>query len=289
MSIAVTFWGARGTIATPGPQTVRYGGNTACVEVTDGSGNLVILDAGTGIRALGKALLGRNGAKGVRADIILSHAHWDHIQGLPYFAPLFMKGNVLKVWGPQQGDVEMETILRQMMHPAVFPVPLDALAATLEVEHVSAEVPIVTPGFTVHAMRVRHPAMTMGYRLERAGGPSLVYVTDDELGRGGEYDVGAGWRKRFVDFVGATDLLVHDATYTPEEYPTHTGWGHSTWQEAVDLAVEAGARRLALFHHEPEHTDAAMDDIVARAREYAGQRGGTLEVFAATEGMTLNL
>ena len=184
MTVSITFWGARGTIATPGPQTARYGGNTACVELTDGSGNLVILDAGTGIRSLGRELLARNGSGGVRADILLSHAHWDHIQGLPYFAPLFMKGNLLKVWGPKQGDVAMETILRQMMHPAVFPVPLDALAATLEVEHVVEQEPIPTPGFTVRAMRVRHPAVTMGYRLERPGGPSVVYVTDDELGPG---------------------------------------------------------------------------------------------------------
>jgi len=288
MTISITFWGARGTIATPGPQTARYGGNTACVELTDGSGNLVILDAGTGIRSLGRELLSRNGNGGVRADILLSHAHWDHIQGLPYFAPLFMKGNVLKVWGPQQGDVAMETILRQMMHPAVFPVPLDALAATLEVEHVTEQEPIGMPGFTVRAMRVRHPAVTMGYRLERPGGPSIVYVTDDELGPGGEYEVAAGWRTAFVRFCGGADLLIHDATYTPDEYAAHAGWGHSTWREAIELANEAGAKRLALFHHEPEHTDEEMDAIVRDARETAA-RTGKVEVFAAIEGQTLNL
>ncbi|MBI4541494.1 MAG: MBL fold metallo-hydrolase [Gemmatimonadetes bacterium] len=288
MSVTVTFWGTRGTVPTPGAGTTRYGGNTACVEVRDKSGNLLILDAGTGIRGLGKALLSRSDAGGVRASILLSHAHWDHIHGLPYFAPLFRKGNVLTVWGPKQGDVAMETILRQLMQPVVFPVPLDALAATLEVQHVNAE-PFDTGGCTIRSIRVRHPAVTMGYRLEMAGGVSLAYVTDDELGPAGDYDVGADWRRRFVSFLGDADLLIHDAMYTPEEYDAHAGWGHSTFVEAVELAHEAGVKRLALFHHEPEHSDDDMDVILERARDAARAGRGRLEVVAAAEGMQIAL
>ena len=288
MSTSVTFWGTRGTIPTPGAHTARYGGNTACVEVRDGHGHLVILDAGTGIRGLGKHLAGERTPDGVRAHILLSHAHWDHIQGLPYFAPFFKKGNVITVWGPKQGDVEMGDILRQLMQPVVFPVPLDALAATLEVKHVNAE-PIETEGCTITSMRVRHPAVTLGYRLALPGGISVVYVTDDELGPAGSYDVGSKWRERFVKFIGGADLLIHDAMYTPEECVTHAGWGHSSYVEAVELARESGAKRLALFHHEPEHTDDATDEIAERAREVAARHGGRTEIVAAAEGLNITL
>ncbi len=288
MSTSVTFWGTRGTIPSPGAHTARYGGNTACVEVRDGHGHLVILDAGTGIRGLGKHLAGQSAPEGVRAHIVLSHAHWDHIQGLPYFAPFFKKGNVITVWGPKQGDVEMGAILRQLMQPVVFPVPLDALAATLEVKHVNAE-PIETEGCTITSLRVRHPAVTLGYRLEMPGGQSVVYVTDDELGSGGRYEVGPKWRERFVKFIGGADLLIHDAMYTPEECASHAGWGHSSYVEAVDLAQESGAKRLALFHHEPEHTDDATDVIAEQARDIAARHGGSTEIVAAAEGLKITL
>ena len=287
MSTSVTFWGTRGTIPSPGAHTARYGGNTACVEVRDGHGHLVILDAGTGIRGLGKHLAGHDSPNGVRAHIVLSHAHWDHIQGLPYFAPFFKQGNAITVWGPKQGDVGMEEILRQLMQPVVFPVPLDALAATLEVKHVNAE-PIETEGCTITSMRVRHPAVTLGYRLE-TGGKSIVYVTDDELGPAGQYDVGPRWRERFVKFIGGADLLIHDAMYTPEECATHAGWGHSSYVEAVELARESGAKRLALFHHEPEHTDDATDVIAKHAQDVAARHGGRTEVVAAAEGLKITL
>ena len=288
MSIGVTFWGVRGTIPSPGAHTARYGGNTACIEVRAGDGHLVILDAGTGIRGLGKHLAGLKSAAGVRAHIVLSHAHWDHIQGLPYFAPFFTKGNVITVWGPKQGDVEMGAILRQLMQPVVFPVPLDALAASLEVKHVNAD-PIETEGCTITSMRVRHPAVTLGYRLEMPGGASIAYVTDDELGPAGQYEVGPRWRERFVKFIGGADLLIHDAMYTPDEIKSHAGWGHSTYAEAVELAKEAGVRQLALFHHEPEHTDAAIDVVTETAQEIAARGGGKVKIVAAAEGMRIAL
>ena len=291
VAYSVTFWGTRGSIPTPGAQTARYGGNTPCVAVEGaggGRGQLVILDAGTGIRALGLKLVEQqNGA--VNAEILLSHAHWDHIQGLPHFKPFFAPGNAVRIWGSRQGTMSLEAILRQQMDPAVFPVPLDALSAKLTVQQV--EPGEFTIGeFRVRAMRLRHPGTTLGYRLTpSAGGPSMAYVTDNELGPGGSYDTPPGWRKEFTKFLAGVDLLIHDAMYTPDELEQHRGWGHSTFVEAAALAADAGAKRLVLFHHEPEHGDGDLDTIVAEARRQAKARGGSAEVLAAQEGMRLTL
>src|SRR2546421_18479 len=189
MAYTVTFWGTRGSIPTPGAHTARYGGNTPCVAVEGtgggkGGGQLVILDAGTGIRALGRELVERqNGA--VQAEILLSHAHWDHIQGLPHFKPFFAPGNAVRIWGSRQGTTSLEAILRQQMDPAVFPVPLDALSAKLTVQQVEpGEFAVGT--FRVQAIRLRHPGTTLGYRLTpAAGGPRLAGVTPHKPGAGG--------------------------------------------------------------------------------------------------------
>jgi phosphoribosyl 1,2-cyclic phosphodiesterase len=283
----VTFWGTRGSIPTPGARTARYGGNTPCVAVESGDA-LVILDAGTGIRALGVGLVERhNGA--VSAEILLSHAHWDHIQGLPHFKPFFAPGNRVRIWGSRQGTTSLEAILRQQMDPAVFPIPLDALSAKLTVQQVEAG-EFTVGAFGVRAMRLRHPGTTLGYRLTpQNGGPSMAYVTDNELGPGGAYGTPPEWREAFVAFLSGTDLLIHDAMYTPAELETHRGWGHSTFEEAVAIAAEAGVRRLALFHHEPEHGDEAIDAMLAAARGGARARGCPSEVVAAAEGMVLTL
>jgi phosphoribosyl 1,2-cyclic phosphodiesterase len=288
MAYTVTFWGTRGSIPTPGAHTARYGGNTPCVAVEGAGGQLVILDAGTGIRALGLKLVEhQNGA--VNAEILLSHAHWDHIQGLPHFKPFFAPGNAVRIWGSRQGTMSLEAILRQQMDPAVFPVPLDALSAKLTVQQVE-------PGefsigeFRVRAMKLRHPGTTLGYRLTPvAGGPSMAYVTDNELGGGGHYDTGTSWRTQFVEFLRGVDLLIHDAMYTPAELEGHRGWGHSTYAEAVALAADAAAKRLVLFHHEPEHDDDAMDELLAAARGEAKRRAGPADVQAAQEGVQLTL
>ena len=288
MRYRVTFWGARGSIPTPGPATARYGGNTPCVAV-EGVGRardrIVVLDAGTGIRPLGRSL-GADGS--LHLDLLVSHTHWDHIQGMPFFAPFFGQQNQVRIWGARQGDVDLEVILRQQMNPVVFPVPLDKLAAELKVRHVTPGT-FDIDGFSVQAIRLRHPGNTLGFRLTpKDGGASMAYITDNELGSGGDYDVGPDWRRSLVKFLAGVDLLIHDAMYTPEELERHRGWGHSSNVEAVTLATDVEAKRLVLFHHRPEHDDEAVDRLLEQARASAA-RTGRLEVTAASEGMELTL
>ncbi|MFQ5703955.1 MAG: MBL fold metallo-hydrolase [Gemmatimonadales bacterium] len=291
MAYTIRFWGTRGSIPTPGPHTSRYGGNTPCISVEGENGNppnKVILDAGTGIRLLGSELLAK-AQGGVEADLLLSHTHWDHIQGLPFFGPFFGSSNRIRIWGPPQGEVGLEKILRLQMDPVVFPVPLDRLAAQLSVEHVESQ-DVEIDGFRVQTTRLRHPGNTLGYRLTpQNGGASFAYVTDNELGSGGDYQVGPQWRQELVDFLSGAEVLIHDAMYTTDELEKHRGWGHSSNYEAVALAREAGVGRLVLFHHLPEHSDEDIDHLLQEARTTADDPGQPLEVIAATEGLELTL
>jgi phosphoribosyl 1,2-cyclic phosphodiesterase len=288
MKHEVTFWGTRGSIPTPGPETARYGGNTACISISGPDEKMVILDAGSGLRPLGHALMKQRSGV-LAADILLSHTHWDHIQGLPFFKPLSSRETSVCIYGAPQEGVPLKEILGRQMDPMVFPVPLNALAASLMVVEIE-EGEFDIDGFRVCSFRLRHPGTTLGYRLApSAGGREIAYVTDNELGLGGNYEVPSDWRTRMVEFVRGADVLIHDAMYLDQIIQARAGWGHSTPRQAVDLAREAHCRRLILFHHEPEHDDTALDRLVRDTREYAAQAAPTLVVEAAVEGMSFRL
>jgi phosphoribosyl 1,2-cyclic phosphodiesterase len=288
MSLSLRFWGTRGSIPSPGPLTVRYGGNTPCIEVRTSEGWLIILDAGTGIRDLGRALLHEANGQPVRGDIYLTHAHWDHIQGLPFFAPVFQERNHFTIWGSKAMETSIGRVLRDQMSPVVFPVTFDQLAATIEVRELAEGAR--GHGYHVQAFPVRHPGGALGYRLTTGqGGRSLVYISDNELSPDAPYDTPPGWRRELVEFCRGAGVLVHDAMYTTEEYRPHTGWGHSTPADAVELALEAGVDQLVLFHHKPERTDDEVDRLTDECRALVAARGGRLKVLAAAEGLTVTV
>jgi phosphoribosyl 1,2-cyclic phosphodiesterase len=269
---------------------MRYGGNTPCVELRTAEGWLVILDAGTGIRELGRSLMQRAGNDAVAGDIFLTHAHWDHIQGIPFFAPLFRRGNHFTIWGSGSLQTSIDRVVRDQMSPVVFPVSFEELQARIDFQEL-AEGRRAGRGYEVAAIAVRHPGGALGYRFTagNAGGGGLVYVSDNELSPLARYDDPPRWRDRLVEFARGAAVLVHDTMYTNEEYPGFVGWGHSTYEDAVGLAIEAEVERLVLFHHRPERTDDEVDHCMAACRALVASRGARREVGAAAEGMSLTV
>ncbi len=273
-------WGTRGSMPSPGMATAGFGGNTSCLEVIAGERRF-IFDAGSGIRPLGDHLLAHT-SEPIRAELFLTHFHWDHIQGLPFFGPLYNATTRLRVHGARQADIDIRTLIAGQMGPIYFPVPFERISAHMEFEHLSGKA-WLEPGVEVAALRVRHPANTYGYRIS-AGGVSLAFIPDNEL-VGGQYALPA--RKAYDDlvrFLGDVDVLYHDAMFSDAEYPHREGWGHSTFSQAVKLAEDAGVRRLYLFHHAPERTDAELSRILDELRDDIARRGSTLEVGVAAEG-----
>lgn len=258
----VRFLGVRGSIPTPEPDRLRYGGNTTCLEIaTPGSREPVIIDAGSGIRALGDQIMNRSP---LRIHLLLTHFHWDHIQGLPSFAPLFQSGAEIKIY-TQRPTLEACLLLAAQMADPFFPVTFDELASQVEFKQVECGKQFAIGSLNIEPFLLNHPQGAVGYRLESEGRVA-VHASDHEAGVA-EIDAG------LVRAARGANLLVMDAQYTPEEYPLKMGWGHSSYAHAADAAQAAGVKQLMLFHHDPAHSDDFLDRMLAEAQQCFGATG----------------
>ncbi len=273
----VRLWGTRGSVASPGPETIRYGGNTACVEVRTNDA-LLVLDAGTGIRRLGTALRDHRG----RIDLLLTHLHLDHLQGIGFFEPCFRPDIELHIWGPPSTTLDLRERLSRYLSPPLFPVRLRDLGSRVSLHDVPSE-PFSIGSVTVDGEAIIHPGPTVGYRISAAG-QTLAYLPDHEPALGApRFPLSPDWTSghRLAD---GADLLIHDAQYTEGEYPSRVGWGHSSLEHAWAFAVQARVRRLVTFHHDPGHGDDQLDEMVADLQARDGP-----DVVAGREGLEFRL
>jgi phosphoribosyl 1,2-cyclic phosphodiesterase/CheY-like chemotaxis protein len=285
----VRFWGTRGSIPKPGPTTLKYGGNTSCVQVQSAAGTVVMLDCGTGAVSFGAELM-RSGKKPIRGNLLISHTHWDHIQGLPFFAPLFVPGNEWDVYAPRGFEQSVRETLAGQMQSTYFPVELEQLGAAIRYHDLTEGV-FSLGDIRVSTQYLNHPALALGYRLE-ADGVIVVYACDHEPHSRalayGSGDVG-GQDQRHAEFLAGADLLIHDAQYRASEYESKIGWGHSTIEYVIAMAQLAEVKSVALTHHDPLRDDDTIDKEVAEIREQLKAQGASLEVFAAAEGPLLEI
>jgi phosphoribosyl 1,2-cyclic phosphodiesterase/FixJ family two-component response regulator len=285
----IEFWGTRGSIARPGPSTARYGGNTSCIEIRSRAGTLIIVDCGTGAHPLGQKLVSARGG-GRRGHILISHTHWDHIQGLPFFAPLFIPGNEWDIYGPKGLGQSLREALAGQMQYTYFPITPEQFGATIRY-HDLVEGGLEIDDVKISTHYLNHPALTLGYRLE-ADGVSVVYSCDHEphsralaTGRG---EI-TGQDRRYADFISGADLLIHDAQYIAEEYPAKIGWGHSTVEYAVRMGQHAGVKTIALTHHDPLRDDDFIDRVLESIGAKLEEDASRLRIFAASEGQVVEL
>jgi phosphoribosyl 1,2-cyclic phosphodiesterase len=286
-ALTVQFRGVRGSTPSPARETVRYGGNTSCVVVRSGD-ELLILDAGTGIRSLGDDLAKLFGARPINANLLISHTHWDHIQGLPFFAPAYSPHNHIRIIGPNGRGAMLERALKNQMSPMHFPVGLDQMRGLTEVEELVSDHTHLG-NFSISVIPLNHPGGCAGFRIG-VNGTAIGYLPDHEPYQSDRSGMPSGInpsRKALVDFVRDLDLLILDTQYTEVEYQNRIGWGHGSLPDSVALAVEAGVRRLALFHHDPSHDDHQIDQMVEAAQTQAG--GSPLIVQGAAENETITL
>jgi len=291
----IRMWGVRGSIPSPGPRTVRYGGNTTCIEVRSDDDSLIVLDAGTGIFPLSQSLLAR---LPVTANIFITHTHWDHIQGLPFFIPIFIPGNTLRIHGAydivaMQG---IEQVMGVQLQYSFFPIREAELKARVEYETLTVGVPVTVGDATVTPVLMNHPVTDLGYRVE-CNGKSMFFTGDHEPWLNiyapgepehAEYQAMVDQRIAELDAaIGAVDALIVDTAYTIEEYPQKVGWGHGTFDSAIAMARRVGAKRLVCTHHEPTRSDDDLEKVFAAALARHPEPG--CEVLLAREGLEIEL
>ena len=291
----IRLWGVRGSIPVPGRGTVRYGGNTSCVEVR-ADGEIIILDAGSGIRLLGLALDKEFGPRSMKLTLLISHTHWDHIQGLPFFSPAYDQKNLIRVLGYEGARAGLAKILAGQMETPFFPVSLRELPSHLAIEELK-EMEFQVGNVEVRSKFANHPGICVGYRLATSSG-SIAYFPDNEpyeelklrlasrdgISEDEARDFAAAERQKMVDFLQGCDVAIMDTQYTDEEYAKHIGWGHSPVESVISLGLDANVGKLVLFHHDPNHDDAMIDKIVEHARALVAKSGKPLEVEGAQEG-----
>jgi len=287
----IKFWGTRGSVPTPGPLTVKYGGNTPCVEVQAGKTRIVI-DAGTGIREMGRAVA-RSGDPAPEIHLLISHAHWDHIQGFPFFAPVLNPKAKIRVYGCQGTGHRLEKVLGMQMDDDYFPLSFQELAA--DIRFVEIETNPFTVGETqVESTFLNHPGLALGFNVVHEG-RKFCYCSDTEPFRdlllredaSGCSQIGRyveSLDRKIVEFATGSDLFVIDGMFTDDEYGKRLGWGHSSMSDALMVGISAGVKRLYIYHHEPNHSDAFLDDMVERARASVRDKGSSMEVYCAKEG-----
>jgi phosphoribosyl 1,2-cyclic phosphodiesterase len=291
------FWGVRGSVPTPGPTTVQYGGNTSCVEVRV-AGEIILLDAGTGLRPLGRSLEAEFKDRPLSLTLLLTHTHWDHIQGLPYFVPIYKPTTRVRILGYEGARQGLAGVLSAQMESPYFPIALGKLPSTVVIEELR-DLEFHVGSVRVQARCASHPGLCMGYRLFTPGG-SVAFFPDNETGFahwtspplcvcatvGGDQH---SYEEKLIEFLRDVDVLIMDAQYTVEEYQGHIGWGHGCVDDVVALALKARVKKLFLFHHDPDHDDCQVGQLVAHARRIVAAQGGALIVEAAREGLTVEM
>lgn len=286
-TVELAFWGVRGTLPVPGRGSVRYGGNTPCVSLAVQGEPLFIFDAGSGIRELSRALFESGRAKGLSAKIFISHPHWDHIQALPFFGPLYVQGNEFEILGARHGDLSVRETVSAQMDGVYFPVTIKQFAARVYFRDLHEE-ELRIGKVDVRTMLLNHPGQTLGYRLEYRG-RRICYVTDNEMYPPGNPHHDDGYMQRLAEFCRGADVLITDTTYSDAEYPAKTEWGHSCPSQVAELATRAGAGVLHIFHHDPGQSDDDIDRKLEETQRHLERLGSPTRAVCPVEGQTVLL